>query len=74
MGPLHTLPVPDECGDRVAINFVGPLPVDKGFDMVCSMTDHLGSNIQLIPTVSTLTANGMALLFPISGFVKMGCH
>lgn len=47
----------------MAIDFVGPLPVDEGFDIVCSMTDHLGLDIQLVPTISTLTADGMALLF-----------
>ena len=62
-GPLHPLPVPDGRGDSVAIDFIGPLPLDEGYDMVCSMTDRLGSDIQLIPTVATLTADGMALLF-----------
>ena len=31
--------------------------------MICSMTDHLGLDIQLILTLSTLTADSMALLF-----------
>ena len=63
MGPLHPLPILDKCRDSVTIDFIRPLPVDKGFDMVCSMTNCLGLDIQLVPTVSTLTANGMALLF-----------
>lgn len=29
-GPLHPLPVPDARNDSVAIDFVGPLPEDKG--------------------------------------------
>ena len=62
-GPLHPLHVPDKRGDSVAINFVAPLPSDDGFDMICSMTDRLGSDVQLIPTVTTLTAEQMALLF-----------
>lgn len=62
-GPLHPLSIPDECGDSVTINFIGPLPVNEGFDMICSMSDCLGSDIQLVPTISTLTVNGMALLF-----------
>ena len=71
-GPLHPLPVPDKRGDSVAIDFVGPLPVDEGFDMICSMTDRLGSDIQLIPTISTLTADGMALLFFNHWFCENG--
>ena len=62
-GPLHPLPVPDERGDSVAINFVGPLPLDDRFNMICSMTNWLGSDIQIIPTVTTLTMEQMALLF-----------
>ena len=44
------LPIPDEWGDHVAIDFVGPLSLDNGFNMICMMTCHLGSDIQLIPT------------------------
>ena len=62
-GPLHPLPVPDEHGDSVAIDFIGPLPLDEGYDMVCSMTDRLGSDVRLVPTVTTLIVDGMALLF-----------
>ena len=56
--------MPDEGGDSVAINFVGPLLLDNSFNMICLMTDHLGSDIQLIPTVTTLTAEQMALSLP----------
>ena len=31
--------------------------------MVCSMTDCLGPDIQIIPTISMLSVDGMALLF-----------
>ena len=55
--------MPDDRGDNVAIDFVGPLLLDDGFDMICSMTDHLSSDIQLIPTVTMLTAEQMVLLF-----------
>ncbi len=32
LGPLHPFPVPDAWGECVAINFVGPLPEDNGFN------------------------------------------
>ena len=70
--PLHPLPVLDKQGDSVAIDFMGPLPIDRGFNMICSMTDHLGSDIQLIPTISMLTADGMALLFFNHWYCKNG--
>ena len=37
-GPLHPLPVPDDRGDSVAIDFIGPLPEDEGFDCIVTMT------------------------------------
>jgi len=62
-GPLHPLPIPDNRGDSVAIDFIGPLPIDEGFDCILSMTDRLGSDIRIIPTQSTITAEDLALLF-----------
>ena len=62
-GPLHPLPVPDERGDSVAIDFIGPLPIDENYDCILTMTDCLGSNIHLIPARTTITAEELALLF-----------
>ena len=45
LGPLHPLPVPDHRCDSVAINFIGPLLVDDGFDCILTLTDRLGSDI-----------------------------
>jgi hypothetical protein len=63
IGPLHPLPIPDERGDSVAMDFIGPLPLDNGFDYLLTMTDRIGSDFQLIPTTTTLTAEGLAELF-----------
>ena len=63
VGPLHPLPVPDERGASVAMDFVGPLPPDDGFDYILTITDRLGSDIQIIPTVSDLSAEKLAELF-----------
>src|ERR1700683_3191947 len=30
MGPLHPLPIPDACGDSIAMDFIGPLPLNNG--------------------------------------------
>jgi hypothetical protein len=45
------------------IDFIGPLPLDEGFDCILSMTDRLGSNICIIPTRTDITAEDLALLF-----------
>ena len=63
IGPLHPLPVPDNRCDSVAIDFVGPLPVDSGHDCIVTFTDCLGSNIRMVPTTTSLTAKKMAQLF-----------
>ena len=60
-GPLHPLPVPDKHCDSVALDFIGPLPVDNGFDYVLTITDRLNSDIWIIPTSSKLTAEKLAI-------------
>jgi len=62
-GPLHPLPVPDERGQSVAMDFVGPLPMDQGFDCLLSITDRIGSDIWIIPTNTTISAEELAVLF-----------
>jgi len=62
-GPLHPLPIPDQRGDSVAIDFIGPLPEDEGKNCIIMFTDHLGSNIQLVPTRTDITAEDLAYLF-----------
>ena len=56
LGPLHPLPVPNGCCDSVAIDFIGPLPPDNGFDCITTFTDCLGYNVQLVPCSTSLTS------------------
>jgi hypothetical protein len=62
-GPLHPLCVPDERGSSVAMDFVGLLPEDEGFNCILTMTDRLGSDIRIIPTQTNVTAEALASLF-----------
>ena len=62
-GLLHPLLVPDERGDSVTIDFIGPLPEENGFDCLITMTDRLNSDIQLVPCMTTTTAEQLATLF-----------
>jgi hypothetical protein len=71
-GPLHPLPVPDGRGDRVGMDFIGPLPPDEGFDCILTMTDALGSDVRIIPTHTTLTAEQCAELFFTHWFCENG--
>src|SRR5258705_3239050 len=51
-GPLHPLLVPDQHGSSIVMDFVGLLPDDNGFNCILTMTDHLGSEILIIPTTT----------------------
>jgi hypothetical protein len=62
-GPLHPLPVPLGRGDSVAIDFVGPLPPDEGYDCIITMTDRIGADVRIIPATTNLTAENLAVLF-----------
>lgn len=62
-GPLHPLPVPESRGDSVAMDFVGPLPMDDNYDCILTMTDRLGADIRIIPTRTDITAEDLAVLF-----------
>ena len=63
IGPLHPLPIPDQRGDSVAIDFIGPLPEDDGKNCIITFTDRLGSDIQLTATRTDLNAEELAYLF-----------
>jgi hypothetical protein len=71
-GPLHLLPIPDDRGDSVAIDFVGPLPLNNNFNCILSMTDRLGSDIQIVPTRIDIGAEELALLFFNHWYCKNG--
>lgn len=62
-GPLHLLPVSDKRFESVALDFMGPLPMDNGFDMIVSMTDWLGVDLQLAACNSNMTAEEFAVIF-----------
>ena len=71
-GPLHPLPIPDERCDSVSMDFIGPLPPDNGFDCILTITDRLNSDVRLIPTKTTLTAEELAVLFFESWYCENG--
>ena len=59
---LHPLPVPDKRFKSIALDFVGPLPKDDGFDAIVTMTDHLGADIQIEPCTTNMSAEDFAFL------------
>jgi hypothetical protein len=71
-GPLHPLPVPDGRGNSIAMDFVGPLKPDNGFDCILTITDCLGADIRIIPTCIDIDAEELAVLFFDHWFCKNG--
>lgn len=72
-GPLHPLPIPDKRFDSVAIDFVGPLPVDNGFDGIVMMTDRLGADVQIVPCKMDMMAEEFAEIFFGVWYCENGC-
>ena len=72
MGPLHPLPVPDEQCQSISIDFIGPLPKDGNYDSIVTITDCLGTDVQIIPMTVNLTAEGLAELFFDRWFCENG--
>ncbi|SCV70639.1 BQ2448_3401 [Microbotryum intermedium] len=47
----------------IAINFVGPLPTNKGFDRVLTITNRLSGYVRLLPARKADTAADVAAHF-----------
>ena len=54
------------------IDFIGPLPIDENYNCILTMTDCLGSDVWLVPTITTLTTEDMAQLFFDNWYCKNG--
>jgi len=45
------------------MDFIGPLPLDEGYDCILSITDRLGANVRIIPTRLDIKAEELATIF-----------
>ena len=45
------------------MDFIGPLPIDSGFNCILSITDRIGANVRIVPTNLNITAEDLAVLF-----------
>ncbi|SGY12583.1 BQ5605_C011g06548 [Microbotryum silenes-dioicae] len=62
-GKLHLFPVPTQPMADIAIDFIGPLPANKGFDRVLTITDRLSGYVRLLPAREADTAAEVAARF-----------
>lgn len=72
-GPLHPLPVLDKQFDSVAINFIGPLPKDNGFDTIVTMTNRLGADVQIVACMAEMSVEDFPFLFFDKWYCQNGC-
>jgi hypothetical protein len=72
-GPLHPLEIPDDRFTSVALDFVGPLPPDEGMNMIVTMTDRMGADIQIAGCKSDITAEIFAKIFFDRWYCENGC-
>ena len=66
------MPIPDQQFDELALDFVGTLPISKGFNTILIMTDRLTNYIKLEPTHSLATAQDIAELVYASWYRQFG--
>lgn len=55
------------------MDFVGPLPLDEGFDCVLTLTDRSGADVQLVPCRTDMDAKEIAGLFFNHWYCENGC-
>lgn len=72
-GPLHPLLIPDRQFESIALDFMGPLLKDEGYDTIVTMTDHSGVDLQLAPCTSNMTVEEFAVVFFNRWYCKNGC-
>ena len=61
-GLLHSLPIPDRLWQLIGLDFMGPLPKSNDFDYLLVIIDRLTSQVHLVPTMTIVTARGIAWL------------
>ena len=78
-GLLHPLPIPDKPWDSGSMDFIVQLPPttvrpgqSKGYDAILVCVDRLTKMVKLIPTFTTVTAEGTAKLFVANVFADHG--
>jgi hypothetical protein len=63
MGELHPSETPAAPWDTISVDFIVELPESHGYDAIMCVVDSITKCAHLIPTHTTLNAEGTALLF-----------
>ena len=62
-GLLHSVPIPDRLWQSIGMDFMGPLPWSYDHDYLLVVINCLTSQVHLMPTMTWVTARGVAWLF-----------
>ena len=62
-GKLMTNRVPNNHWQVIWVYLIMELPLSQGYDIIMVLVDHLSKQAHVIPTMSNITASGMAQLF-----------
>jgi hypothetical protein len=71
-GLLRPLPVPEQQWQEISVDFIGPLPLSQGYDMITVFTDRLSKGVLLAASHSTITSEDFAKLFISSCYALHG--
>jgi hypothetical protein len=71
-GPLHPLLIPNQCSNSITTDFISPLPLNDSFNAIVTITDRLGSDIQIAATHTNITAKHFASQFFNLWYCKNG--
>ena len=71
-GEIMTLPVPDRPWSSISMDSIEPLPTSNGCDSILVVVDRLTKMGIFIPTITTLTAQGLARIFLERVYSKHG--
>ena len=59
-GLLHSLLISDRPWQSIGLDFMGPLLKSNNFDYLLVIIDQLMSQVHLVPTMTMVTARGVA--------------
>jgi hypothetical protein len=70
--PLHPNEIPEWPWQVISVDMIGPLPESKGFDTILVVVDRFTKKLFFLPTNSTVTSKGIAILYRDPVFSEHG--
>jgi N6-adenosine-specific RNA methylase IME4 len=62
-GELHLTETPEERWQVISVDFIVELPESHGYDTIMNMVDSVSKRVHCLPTHTTISAEGAALLY-----------